>query len=297
MAAEVCHLLFLLVASLAGGLLPKQLAAEALSIEHEAPRCLVADKHPRLLACVSPRAQAARTRVYFRAGGTRDWYFVEMKPNGSCLEGVLPKPRPTLKHVDYYVSVTDRAFAESRTGEHSPLVVQSEGECREGLAPFLPNASVVATPASAGAAALPAGFAVTGAGLSTGVVLGTVGGVAVVGGIVAGGEAGATTTLGAGPSSTVAATPSTTTTTSTTTTVPGAPTTTTTLPAPTTTTTLPGTPTTTTLAGSPTTTLPGTPTTTLPTTTTTTLPATTTTTTLPPVTTTTTRCRPGAAAT
>jgi Bacterial Ig domain len=291
-------------AALAGaGLLPRPLAAEALSIDHEAPRCLVADKHPRLLACISPRAQAARARVYFRAGGTRDWYFVEMKPSGTCLEGVLPKPRRTLQHVDYYLSATDRSSEESRTGEHSPLVVPKEGDCREGLAPFVPNAPVVATPASAGAAALPAGFGVTGAGLSTGLVLGTVGGgAAVVGGIVAGGgEAGPTTTLAAGPSSTVAATPSTSATTTPTTTVPGAPTTTT-LPAPTTTTTtLPGSPTTTTLPTTttttlpvtatttlPTTTLPVTTTTTLPSTTTTTLPPTTTTTTLPPVTTTTT---------
>jgi hypothetical protein len=295
MRLAVSRLSLLLLAALAdGGLFPRPLVAETLSIEHEPPRCLVADKHPRLLACISPSAQAARARVYFRAGGTRDWYFVDMKPSGTCLEGVLPKPRRTLQHVDYYLSATDRSSEESRTGEHSLLVVPKEGDCRE--APFVPNAPVVATPASAGAAALPAGFGVTGAGLSTGLVLGTIGGgVAVVGGIVAGGgEAGSTTTLDAGPSSTVAATPATSATTTPTTTVPGAPTTTTlpgtpttTLPGSPTTTTLPTT-TTTTLPTTTTTTLPGATTTTIPGTTTTTLPATTTTTTLPPVTTTTT---------
>jgi hypothetical protein len=274
-------------------------AGQDLVIEHNGLGCVVAGKYPKLSACIAPRTRVARARVYFRGEGTPNWYYVSLTSDMPCYRGLLPKPKRDLRRFSYYIEALDTAFAETQTGEYVAEVVPDEGSCRKGpIAPFLENASVVATPA-AGGAAIPTGF-LTGAvgGFPTGVVLGVVGGgAAIVGGIsgIGGGatptsQLPPTTTTAGSPSSTLAGplpttNPATSTTTlpgATTTTVPGTPTTT--LPGATTT-TLPGTPTTT-LPGPTTTTLPGTTTTTVPGTTTTTVPGTTTTT-LPSTTTTT----------
>jgi hypothetical protein len=274
-------------------------AGQSLVIEHNGLGCVVAGKYPKLSACIAPRARVARARVYFRGEGTSNWYYVSLTSDMPCYRGLLPKPKRDLQRFSYYIEALDTAFAETQTGEYVAEVVPDEGSCRKGpVAPFLENASVVATPA-AGGAAIPTGF-LTGAvgGFPVGVVLGVVGGgAAVVGGISGIGGGGTptsqlppTTTTAGSPSSTLAGpvpttNPATSTTTlpgATTTTVPGTPTTTlpgattTTLPGPPTT-TLPG-PTTTTFPGPTTTTFPSTTTTTVPGTTTTTLPATTTTT-------------------
>ncbi|HEY5908495.1 MAG TPA: Ig-like domain-containing protein [Vicinamibacteria bacterium] len=207
--------------------------AQGLGIEHEAPGCLIADKHPRLRACFAPRPEVSRARVYFRAVGTTDWYYVEMAPDTPCFAGVLPKPRRSIAGVDYYLSVLDRSFTESRTAEFAPVVVREEKDCPKGLAPYVSSAPVTVGSAL-GAAALPSGFAAAGA-VPAALVAGVVGGgVALAGGAVVvagGGEETTTTTLAvAGTLPTTLAV------------------------APTTTTTLPGTPTTTTLPGTPTTT-------------------------------------------
>jgi hypothetical protein len=270
-------------------------AGQGLVIEHDGLGCVVAGKYPKLSACIAPRSHVARARVYFRGEGTPNWYYVQLTSDMPCYRGLLPKPKRDLRRFSYYITATDTAFAETQTGEYVAEVVPDEASCRKGpIAPFLEDASVVATPA-AGGAAIPPGFSVAGVagGFPTGVVLGVVGGgAAVVGGItgIGGGGGGGgtptsqpppTTTTAGSPPSSLAGPPTTTPGTSTTT-VPGAPTTTvpvtptTTLPGPTTT-TMPGA-TTTTLPGPTTTTLPGTTTTTLPGTTTTTLPSTTTTT-------------------
>jgi hypothetical protein len=260
---------------------------QSLVIEHDGLGCVVAGKYPKLSACIAPRSRVARARVYFRGEGTPNWYYVPLTSDMPCYRGLLPKPKRDLRRFTYYIAATDTTFAETQTAEYVTDVVPDEASCRKGpIAPFLEDASVVATPA-AGGAAVPPGFTVAGAagGFPTGVVLGVVGGgAAVVGGIsgIGGGGGGGGTPTSQGPPTTTTAGsppsslggPPTTPPASSTTTVPGAPTTT--VPGPTTT-TLPG-PTTTTLPGPTTTTLPGPTTTTLPGPTTTTLPSTTTTT-------------------
>ena len=234
-------------------------AAAPVSIDHQAPGCAMAGKYPRVGACFQPPDALARARVYFRAGGTSDWFYIEMAGAPPCLEGTLPRPKKGLGRIEYYVAATDRSFGESRTAERA-LVVTSDGRCSVGpVAPFVETASVVIGSISGAA---PVGF-VTGAALSPLLIAG---GVAVVGGgtaaIVAGGggeESPPTTTLPPVTTTTTTTLPPTTTTTTTTTRPPDPPT-----PTTTTTTTQPPTTTTTT-----TTTLPP-PTTT--TTTTTTLP-------------------------
>ena len=165
---------------------------DVIEIEHTAPACVAAGKYSRLAACFRPASQLARARVYFRAGGTADWFYVEMTRDMPCYQAVLPRVRKEAARIEYYISATDRHSSESRTPDGS-MRVSVDGLCAEGpLAPVSDSGSVVIGSLSGAA---PAGF-VTGGGLSPLLVLG---GVAVVGGGVAavvakGGSEPATTT-------------------------------------------------------------------------------------------------------
>jgi hypothetical protein len=200
-------------------------AAQGLAIVHQPVHCVVAGKYPQLDACFEPTGQVARARVYFRGEGSPDWYFVEMKPEATCFRGTLPRPKKSLKHLSYYVAVTDQDFAEARTEEYAAAVVADETSCPEGVvAPFVTAASVVV----GGAAALPAGF--VGAGVLAGVsTTAVVAGAAVVGAGAAGaviagsgGEESTTTTTrpASTPTTSITTPPAPTTTTTTTTTLP-----------------------------------------------------------------------------
>ena len=187
-------------------MVPGAAAAQGLAINHDAIGCIVAGKYPKLNACFDPTSSVARARVFFRGGGGLHWYFVDMRSDAPCFSGVLPKPKPSLDTIDYYVEVVDKTFAESRTSEYHPQVVDSEGECRKDVpvAPGLGNATVTVG-AAAGAPAVPAGFSSAGivgaGGLSTGVVAaGVVGVGAAAAGVavaVSGGDDPTTTTMGA----------------------------------------------------------------------------------------------------
>jgi len=212
-------------------LLPRLADAQGVAIDHDAIGCIVAGEYPKLNACFDPTSSVARARVFFRGGGGLHWYFVDMKSDAPCFAGVLPKPKPSLTTVDYYVEVVDKSFAESRTAEFHPDVVRDAGECRKDLpvAPGLRNATVTVG-AAAGAPAVPAGFSSAGivgvGGLSTGVVAaGVVGVGAAAAGVavaVSGDDDSTTTTMpGLVPTTppTTAAPATTTTTTTTTTTL------------------------------------------------------------------------------
>jgi hypothetical protein len=154
---------------LVAALLPATVGAQGVAIDHNAVGCIVAGHYPKMNACFAPSANVARGRVYFRAEGTPNWYFVDMKSDASCFAGILPKPKKTIKKMNYYVEATDKNFAEARTAEYAPIVVEREGECKDTpVAPFLNNATV--TVGAVGAApAVPVGF-VVGGGLSAGVI-------------------------------------------------------------------------------------------------------------------------------
>jgi hypothetical protein len=218
---------------------------QGLVIEHRELGCVVADKFPLLTACIEPGSRVARARVYFRAERAPNWYYVELKSDTPCWGGVLPRPKRSLHQFSYYVAATDTTVAEVQTGEYTAEVVPDAAKCQKTTpAPFVGTASV-AVSSAAGAAVAPEGFlaaGLAGAGLSSGLVLGVVGGgAAVVGGIavIGGGGRGSVDNPGTAPAG-------------------GSPTT-----------ILPGTTpplgtTTTTVVATPTTTLPGTPSTTLP---------------------------------
>lgn len=167
------------------------LFAQGPVIDHAGVGCIVAGRHPRIEARVSPAEGVARARVYFRASGTSAWYYVLMKPAAGVLQGALPKPAKATRSIDYYVEAVDSAFREARTAEFKPSVVEQGASCPGGLpaATALATASVTVG-AAAGAPAVPAGFAKAGivgigGGLSTGAVVAVVGGGAAVAGGVA----------------------------------------------------------------------------------------------------------------
>ena len=136
-----------------------------------------------------------RARVLFRAEGTRDWYFVEMRPGQGCLfSGVLPKPLAATTQVEYYVEVHDRSLAAARTPSYTPAVVAAGG-CAPGAvgATVLSSAKVVAGAVAPGAPALPPGFSSAGvtaaAGTTTGAVAGAAAGATDAAGAAAAGGA------------------------------------------------------------------------------------------------------------
>jgi PKD repeat protein len=163
------------------GLAPALAGAQGVVIDHKKVDCIVVGKHPRMNACFKPNGNGGKRKVFFRPEGVDKWFYVEMKSNVPCHEGVLPRPKKELvdKRVFYYLALEG---AESgQTQEYDPVVVRSAQECKRDLvAPIVPNPGPVVVFPS-----LPAGFAVSAAALTTPVVVGAV---AVVG-------AGAATTV------------------------------------------------------------------------------------------------------
>lgn len=138
------------------------LAGAAIVIDHPAVSCVVAEQYPLFEARFDPGDQVSRALVYFRPEGGHAWYFVTMKGNAGVFSGVIPRPKKDLKSLDYYIEVTDSAFAAARTEEHSPVVVSSAGECKDRLAAGALASSSVVLNAPAGAPLVPAGFSPTG---------------------------------------------------------------------------------------------------------------------------------------
>jgi hypothetical protein len=159
-------------------------------------RCIVAERFPVIEARIAPPDRLSRARVFFRSAGTPNWYFVEMRPEKGSFHGTLPKPMKTTTSIEYYIDALDRSVAETRTPEYAPQVV-SAGSCPSNMAAaaFVASAKI-AVGALTGGPAVPLGFSSagvvsagvggaaaggatasgTGGGLSTGAVVGIVGG-------------------------------------------------------------------------------------------------------------------------
>jgi hypothetical protein len=113
-------------------------AAAPVAIRHDDVACIVAERHPRVEACVTPADRVGRAQIHFRANSEGPWYAVDLKPEGECLRGLLPRPLKTTRAVQYYVDVMDRAFTERRQPERAPevaytaRVVGTEADCAKG---------------------------------------------------------------------------------------------------------------------------------------------------------------------
>jgi hypothetical protein len=182
-------------------------------ITHDGVDCVVAGVFPVIQATLDPPGEVARARVYFHAGGTPHWYYVDMTSAGDgAYAGTLPRPLESLDHLDYYIQTLAPGFVEARSPEYSAQVVTGSQGCPAGLRTAttmssVPSALLVGAPE--GAPAIPPGFSnvslVGGAGgaggVSTGVLVG-IGAAAGAAGIAVaaggGGGDGAGTQGGAG---------------------------------------------------------------------------------------------------
>lgn len=134
-------------------------SAAGPAIDHKPVECIVAGQFPRLDACFEPQGELSRARVHFRAHDTTHWYFVDMAAAGGCRSVLLPKPLPSTRAIDYYVTALGRSFDETRTSDYTPRVVAREGDCdRDLLVAAGVGAGTVLLGAVAGAAATPPGF-------------------------------------------------------------------------------------------------------------------------------------------
>lgn len=163
--------------------------AQSVSIEHKPIACVVADRFPVVEARVEPADKVGRARVLFRAAGTPDWYFVEMKREKGVFHGTLPKPLKATKKIEYYIDAVDRSLEERRTAEHAPAVVGGAGECPSKMltAAVLASAKMAVGSLAPGVTALPAGF--SSVGILGGSVAGTAAGAGASSGAAAGGGA------------------------------------------------------------------------------------------------------------
>ena len=170
-------------------LAPVSAAADGPAIDHAPVGCVVAEKFPRMDARIEPLFSVARATVHFRSATGGPWYLVAMKAQDGAFEGVLPRPKKSLKAFGYYIEAADTAFATSRTPEYTAQVVDGPAACQgKKVAGALGFASVLLE-VPAGAPAVPIGFAPGG-------IAGTAAGTAAAAtGATAGGGGVATTVL------------------------------------------------------------------------------------------------------
>ncbi len=104
-----------------------------LVINHDALPCVVTDLAPMVDAQVAPQPEFERGYVYFKAAGTEDFYYTPMKGPAENLEGVLPRPLPETKAIDYKVRARDVKELTKETREYAPPVVPGNACKTKGL--------------------------------------------------------------------------------------------------------------------------------------------------------------------
>jgi hypothetical protein len=180
------------------------LQVPGVSIAHEPLLCFVANQYPVLEARFTTVNPIRSTRAYFKSHQHREWYYVGFESPGDPPAAALPKPLASTKEVDYYLEVIDSFFQAATTGPFTARVVDDEDQCErrpaagiltggvpqlrlfgtaagqspvppgfaaEGIHAFTTVNGAVMTGASLGGA-----VAASGAGISTGAMLGIVGG-------------------------------------------------------------------------------------------------------------------------
>jgi hypothetical protein len=114
-------------------------AAESpLQIDHDPLKCVNTDYAPKVDAAVAPGRDLDKGYVYFRAAGTEDFYYAVMKGAPENLEGVLPRPLPETRAIDYKIRATDVQSLAKEKGEFTPPVVPGNA-CKVEGAPVGPG--------------------------------------------------------------------------------------------------------------------------------------------------------------
>jgi len=110
-------------APVAPGARPASSVQSPIAIAHDPLRCMNTDYAPKVDAAVAPSQIYEKGYVYFKAAGTEDYYYTPMAGQPEMLAGVLPRPLPETKAVDYYVQATDVQELAKKTDEYVPPVV------------------------------------------------------------------------------------------------------------------------------------------------------------------------------
>jgi hypothetical protein len=160
---------------------PTEAAVDATTINHEPVGCFIAGQFPLLDAAIAPSESVARARVYFKAAGGTDWFFVEMTPQEGKFFGKLPRPKIEASPITYYIQATTTQFGEAQTSEVEGIVVAEEKDCGDRkVAAIGPAGPVQVFSAASGAAIAPAGFAAGGL-AAAGALIAVLGGAAAIG--------------------------------------------------------------------------------------------------------------------
>jgi hypothetical protein len=135
---------------------PARDPASTFRIEHTPPACLLAEKTPRLVACLEPRSQRAALRVLFRAEGDGAWYASNLRSDVPCYTGLLPRPSRSLGRVVYLVEA-EGPEGRARTAEFVVSVAPDAAACDGRPAPVATSGRAT-WEAPPGAPRTPAGF-------------------------------------------------------------------------------------------------------------------------------------------
>ncbi|HZI67661.1 MAG TPA: hypothetical protein VFF17_13965 [Thermoanaerobaculia bacterium] len=100
-----------------------QMPEAPIEIAHDPLACMTPVLAPEVDAGVTPATDYEKGYVYFRAAGTDDYYYVKMEGPPTTLAGVLPRPLPETKAVDYFLRAYDLRQASKRKGDWTPPVV------------------------------------------------------------------------------------------------------------------------------------------------------------------------------
>jgi hypothetical protein len=158
-------------------------AESALIIDHEPIGCMVANQFPLIDASVEPLVRVARARVYFKAGDSPVWYYVEMTYVEGRFLAKLPRPQLKASPVSYYIEAYSTTLGTEKTAAHSAVVVPEGTDCALGvrIAPFGPPGAVTVFSAATGSVVAAPGFAAGGLALTAGTLALVAGGAAAAG--------------------------------------------------------------------------------------------------------------------
>ena len=131
-------------------------------VDHAPPACLLAEKVPRVVACLTPRSARASVRVLFRAEGEAAWYAAPLRFENPCYAGVLPRPSRTTGAVAYVVEAEGTGVT-ARSAERTLPVAADAAAC-PGRPASVAEGVRAAWQAPAGAPRIPPGFEGTRAG-------------------------------------------------------------------------------------------------------------------------------------
>ena len=120
--------------------------------------CVEAGRTASVVASFRPVDRLARATLYFRSGGTRAWYSVEMRLHGNRLVGLIPPPMVETAEVEYYFDWVDRDLGVYRSTPFTARVVSDPSECGGRVAGAVSDAPAIVLGVEEGAPGMPAGF-------------------------------------------------------------------------------------------------------------------------------------------